>query len=45
MKNLDFFHEKSGVVSLDITTNPHNGEEELVAIGTDKSIEDLKTIV
>ena len=45
MKNLDFFHEKSGVVSLDVTTNPHNGEEELVAIGTDKSIEDLKTIV
>jgi hypothetical protein len=45
MKNLDYFHEKSGVVSLDVTTNPHNGEEELVAIGTERSIEDLRTIV
>jgi len=45
MKNLDFFHEKSGVVSLDVSTNPQSGEEELVAIGSEKSIEDLRTIV
>ena len=34
MKNLDFFHEKSGVVQLDISKNPQTGFEELVAIGT-----------
>ena len=45
MKNLDFFHEKSGVVQLDISKNPQTGFEELVAIGTQKSIEDLRTIV
>jgi hypothetical protein len=45
MKNLDYFHEKSGVVQLDISKNPQTGFEELVAIGTQKSIEDLRTIV
>ena len=45
MKNLDYFHEKSGVVQLDTSKNPQTGSEELVAIGTQKSIEDLETIV
>lgn len=45
MKNLDYFHEKSGVVQLDITKNQQTGFEELVVIGTLRSIEDLKIIL
>ena len=43
--NLTFFQEKSGAVQISIDQDSSNGKFAIVAIGTRKSIEDLRTMV